>query len=234
MVQNALLPVQTTAPCRAQPIAARPALISLVLEDPNAMTFMFGDIEPNPAVDGPGYLGLDAADWRQLPNKTILWEYGAPSKAAIPAATATGAKTPAGLAPRSRSRHAPAVRAGLQAGDLLVRQQSGLPRRLLHDEHRRGVVGLPDDGKNGMWTDLPDCIKDWKILPLPLEDIAQGVGNSSCLGDGRVFINANCKKTIDLLDKNGFEPIPIPFGTMWESFNSGLDCSDANIWREND
>ena len=42
MVQNALLPVQTTAPCRAQPVSARPALVSLVLNDPDAMTFMFG------------------------------------------------------------------------------------------------------------------------------------------------------------------------------------------------
>ena len=67
-----------------------------------------------------------------------------------------------------------------------------------------------------------------------LEDIAQGVGNSSCLGDGRMFISENCTKTIDLLDNKRYEPIPIPFGTMWETFNSGLDCSDANIWREND
>ena len=234
MVQNALMPVQTTAPCRAQPVAARPALISLVLEDSNAMTFMFGDIEPNPAIDGPGYLGLDAADFRQMPNKTVLWEYGAPSKEAIPAAEATGAKTPAGW-PRGR--------------EIVMRLLSELgfkqetywfdSNHVYHGDCCmmnivEGVVGLPDDGKNGMWTDLPKCLKDYKILPLPLEDIAQGVGNSSCLGDGRVFINENCKKTMDLLEKNGFEPIPIPFGTMWETFNSGLDCSDANIWREDD
>lgn len=234
MVGRTLLPVQTTAPCRAQPAAGRPALISLVLEDPEAQLMCFGDIEPNPAITGPGYLGLDAADWRQMPDKTILWEYGAPTKDAIPGVTKNGAQAPAGW-PRGR--------------DIAMRVLSELGYKQEtqwfdsnHAYHGdcimmnivEGVVGLPDDGKNGLWSDLPDCIKDWEILPLPLEDIAQGVGNSSCMGDGRVFINENCKKTIDLLDKRGFEPVPIPFGTMWETFNSGLDCSDANIWREND
>ncbi len=234
LVGSVLLPVQTTAPCRPQPIAGRAALVQLVLEDPEAAIFNFGDIEPNPYLEGPGYMGLDAAAWRQMPNKTILWEYGAPNKEAIAGATATGANTPAGW-PRGR--------------EIMMRVFSELGYK--HETYWfdsnlvyhgdccmmnivEGVVGLPDDGKNGMWSEKPDCIKDWEILPIPLEDVAQGVGNSSSLGDGRIFINENCKKTIDLLDKRGYEPIPIPFGTCWETFNSGLDCSDANIWREND
>ena len=49
-----------------------------------------------------------------------------------------------------------------------------------------------------------------------------------------MFVEAACTKTIDMLDKNGYEPIPIPYQTCWQTFNSGLDCSDTNIWRQND
>ena len=38
----------------------------------------------------------------------------------------------------------------------------------------------------------------------------------------------------DLLDKKGYEPISIDYQVCWETFHSGIDCSDANIWREND
>ncbi|GAL33724.1 hypothetical protein JCM19240_2420 [Vibrio maritimus] len=97
-----------------------------------------------------------------------------------------------------------------------------------------GVIGLPDDGKNGMWGKLPDFLKDYEIIPLPLEDIARGVANSSTLGDGRIFMDSSCTKTMDILEKRGYEPIPINYQNCWKTFHSGLDCSDANIWREND
>lgn len=68
-----------------------------------------------------------------------------------------------------------------------------------------GVIGLPDDGKNGMWGELPDFLKDYEIIPLPIEDIARGVANSSTLGDGRIFIDSSCTKTMDILEKRGYE-----------------------------
>ena len=97
-----------------------------------------------------------------------------------------------------------------------------------------GVVGLPDDGKFGSWTGLPECIKDYQILPIPVDEVAMGACNGTSLGDGRVFMFSKCVKSMEVLDKAGFEPIPIPYDVLWETFGSGIDCSDANIWREND
>ena len=38
----------------------------------------------------------------------------------------------------------------------------------------------------------------------------------------------------DVLEKRGIEPVPVKYSTCWDAFNSGMDCSDAEIWREND
>ena len=41
-------------------------------------------------------------------------------------------------------------------------------------------------------------------------------------------------KTFDILEKRGIEPVPVKYSACWDTFNSGMDCSDAEIWREND
>lgn len=231
---KSLIHSQTTGPCRAHPAATRAAMGSLMLEDQEATILAIPDIEPNPSTTGPGYLAIDAADWRIMPNKTVLWEYGAPSIESIDEITTTGKGASAGW-PRGR--------------DIFARlwEQLGYKSETMwfdskHVYHgdcnmmniKEGVVGLPDDGKGGAWGELPKCLEGYEIIPLPVEDIKRGVSNATCLGDGRVFLKDDCVKTIEILKERGYQPIPIPYTTTWDTFNSGLDCSDANIWREND
>lgn len=234
-INHGIIAVEDCGPVKASEPAARAATIALIEEDPEAMLIPFLSHEPNPTEVGPGFAGLDLADWRQMPNKTILWGYGVPAKSKIAEAEATGAHTPAGW-PRGRNIMMRLLsQLGYKQETWWFDSRIGYHEDCVMMNVVEGVVGLPDDGKNGMWNDeLPDCLKDWEILPIPLEDVRRGACNASSLGDGRIFIDSTCTKTIDLLEKKGYEPIPVKYQTLWQTFNSGIDCSDSNIWREND
>ncbi len=233
MTGNTLLVGQSTGAVRAAETSSRAATVHLILESPGSKIVPFMNVEPNPTTSH-GVAGFALDDWRQMPNQTILWAFGCPSKEGIQAATETGQDCPAGW-PRGRELQMRLL------SELGVKQDVWwFDSRIAYHQDCvmmnlvEGVVGLPDDGKNGMWSELPNCLKDWEILPLPMEDVARGVANSSTLGDGRIFIDSACTKTIDMLEKRGYEPIPINYQVCWQTFHSGLDCSDANIWREND
>lgn len=234
MAGNNVLLGQTCGPVKQSEIAIRPATLALAEESPGTKLVGFPIHEPNPNVKGPGIAGLDSASFRQMPGKTILFGYGVTSADQIEEAKRTGKGTVAGW-PRGENLF---MRLLNELG--YTSETWWFDSRLSYHEDCvmmnivEGVIGLPDDGKNGMWTDLPDCIKDWEIFPIPVEDIKRGAANSTTLGDGRIFINSKCTKTIDLLEKKGYEPIPVKYDILWETFNSGMDCSDANIWREND
>lgn len=234
MAGNHVLTGQTCGPVKWSETAMRPTTLALLEEDPDSRVIGFPVHEPNPTIAGPGIAGLDTASFRQMPGKVMLFGYGVNDKSHIAEAKRTGKHTVAGF-PRGQQIFMRLLR------DLgYTDEEWWFDSRLSYHEDCvmmnvvEGVVGLPDDGKNGQWTDLPNCLKDCEILPIPLEDIERGAGNSTCLGDGRVFIDSSCTKTIDLLDKKGYEPIPIRYQACWQAFHSGLDCSDANIWREND
>ncbi len=49
-----------------------------------------------------------------------------------------------------------------------------------------------------------------------------------------VIIVRTAKETIKRMQKMGLEPIPVKYDKIWEYYHSGPDCSDADIWREND
>lgn len=233
MAGQHVLTGQTCGPVKWAETACRPATLALVEESPETRIIGFPVHEPNPNVAGPGIAGLDSASFRQLPGKIMLFGYGVTSADQIPEATRTGKGTVAGW-PRGEKMFMRLL------NDLgYTSEQWWFDSSLSYHEDcvmaniAEGVIGLPDDGKNGAWK-LPSCLDDYEILPIPVEDIKRGAGNSTCLGDGRVFIDSSCKKTMDMLDKKGYEPIPIRYQACWQAFNSGLDCSDANIWREND
>ena len=100
---------------------------------------------------------------------------------------------------------------------------------------KEGMVGLPDLPNYGLMSEgLPDCLKEYEIVPIPIEDYQYGVANAPCIGDGRIIMDSRCTKTFDLLEKRGIEPVPVKYTACWDAFNSGMDCSDAEIWREND
>ena len=231
---HGIICVEDCGPVKASEAACRAATIALIEEDPEAALIPFLSHEPDPTVVGPGFAGLDLADWRQMPDKTILWGYGVPDKKLIAEASATGAHTPAGW-PRGRDVMMRLLdRLGYKQETWWFDSSIGYHEDCVMMNLVEGFVGLPDDGKNGMWSNLPNCLKDWEIIPIPVEDVRRGACNATSLGDGRIFIDSTCTKTMDILDKRGFEPIPIKYDNLWSTFNSGIDCSDSNIWREND
>ena len=69
---------------------------------------------------------------------------------------------------------------------------------------------------------------------MPVEDIKNGAANQISLGDGRVIVVRTAKETIKRMKQAGLEPIPVKYDKIWEYYHSGPDCSDADIWREND
>ena len=42
------------------------------------------------------------------------------------------------------------------------------------------------------------------------------------------------KTLAEQMKKAGLEPIPVKYDKIWEYYHSGPDCSDSDIWREND
>ena len=100
---------------------------------------------------------------------------------------------------------------------------------------KEGMVGLPDVPGYGIWgRKLPDCIKDWEILPIPVEDVKRGACNAAAVGDGRVIIDSSCTETMKQMEKRGITPVPVDYQTCWSTFNSGIDCTDCEMHRENE
>ena len=42
------------------------------------------------------------------------------------------------------------------------------------------------------------------------------------------------EKTMKRMKAAGVEPVPVKYDAIWGYYHSGPDCSDAEIWREND
>ncbi|GAL30485.1 hypothetical protein JCM19239_4155 [Vibrio variabilis] len=204
MARNALLITQCAGPTKPAEPAARAATIALMEEDPDAFMAPFINREPNPT-SAMGLAGLDLCDFRQMPDKTILFNYGAPSEAAIAQVNQNGQGAPAGW-PRGRDLYMRLLsELGYKCETMWFDSNLTYHQDCFMMNIEEGVIGLPDDGKNGMWGELPDFLKDYEIIPLPIEDIARGVANSSTLGDGRIFIDSSCTKTMDILEKRGYE-----------------------------
>ncbi|GLP96414.1 hypothetical protein [Paraferrimonas sedimenticola] len=231
---NGIIVAESCGPVKGCEASSRAATIALIEEDPEAALISFLSHEPNPTISGPGFGGLDLADWRLMPNKTILWGYGVGDKSQIAAAKATGEHTAAGW-PRGRDIFMRLLsQLGYKQETWWFDSNLGYHEDCVMMNMVEGVIGLPDDGKNGAWSDLPDFMKDYEILPLPVEDVRRGASNSTAIGDGRIFMDSTCTKTMKMLESKGYEPIPVNYQTCWSTFNSGIDCSDSNIWREDD
>lgn len=231
---DAVIVGQSTGAVRAAEASSRAALVHLILENEGSKIAPFLNIETNPN-SAHGEAGFALDDFRQVTPDTIMWGFGSPSAENIPAAIESGKDCPAGW-PRGRDLHMRLMRElGFKDETWWFDSRIAYHQDCVMMNLVEGVIGLPDDGKNGLWGELPDCIKDWEIIPLPVDEVKHhGVANSSTLGDGRIFIDSTCTKTIDILEKKGYEPIPIDYHICWSTFHSGLECSDANIWREND
>ena len=98
---------------------------------------------------------------------------------------------------------------------------------------KEGFCGMPEREDWGLISgELPKCLKDWEIIPIPLEELAYGAANAPTIGDGRCLIDSRCVVTMERMSKAGLEPIPVDFSTFFDIWGSGMDCSDSEIWRE--
>ena len=216
-------------------LAIRALVIELMRWDEDATPLVWFEKEPDPGHPGPGEAALDGADMRLFPNKQLTFIYSCADKSHISDDWDMDTR----LTPSGTPRGSILLKRMLKDRGFTYDTVWYDSRLTYHHDCfmlniKEGICGLPDAPNYGYWTDPPKAIKDWEIIPIPLDEQKMGVCNSVTTGTGKVFMDDRCVKTMELLDKHGIEPIPIPYGAIWDTFNSGLDCSDMTIWREDD
>ncbi|GLP96352.1 hypothetical protein [Paraferrimonas sedimenticola] len=216
-----------------QEAAASAAVAGIVKEDPDARLYPAPSKEPNPMAPSGGVFGFDQADYRLFPNKQLVWHFATADKANI--AHDIDPHLVSGGVPMGKDMY------GRVFDDYGFKQEVvWFDSRLtyhhdcLHMNLVEGMCGLPDVEGWGYLTDTPKAIDGWKILPIPLEDQQRGAMNGVTTGTGQYFIDDSCTKSMKILEENGIEPIPVPYQNTWDTFHSGIDCSDSSIWRAYD
>lgn len=213
---NHLVTLPDTAAVLPWMQAPRALFFEIMKNDPDARPLPWYEKEPDPTYPGPGIANVDCADYRVFPNKHIVWVYGVADKNHIndswdmdPHLTPSGTPMGRELLMRNFSD------LGYTHETVWLDSRITYHHDCLMMNIKEGICGLPDDGKNGYWSNPPKAIKDWEIIPLPMDEVKKGVSNSVTLGNGKVFIDSTCTKTMDLLDKHGIEPVPIPYQNIW-------------------
>ena len=97
---------------------------------------------------------------------------------------------------------------------------------------------------NPSWVErnqIPDLFDSWDIIeaPEPVMPYDSALYFSSdwltmnilSIDHKRIIVEENEKPLIELLEKHGFEPIPIPFRGFY-SFGGSIHCATADIRRE--
>ncbi len=225
-------------PVRPHEYSFREGTMRLFEQNPDLNYYSQLFPEPDVNMMGPGLLGMDAAGYRLMPNKHILFAVGVPDEKYIPSAwdpktcqLHTSAGTPLGAS--WMMKH---VLEKLGYTYEIVFFDSNLTYH--HDclmmNMKEGVCGLPDDGKWGHWGGLPNCLKDWEIVAIPPHEIGYGVANAAAIGDGRVICEAKATGTHENMYKAGIDPIPLPYDKLWDAYGSGMECSDDPISRWDD
>ena len=183
---------------------------------------------------------MDVAGWRLFPNKHILFGIGVADEKLIPKVLASEPKraleyTSAGIPHAAEFMMRMLKREGFTHELLFFNSKLTYHFDCFMAQMKEGVVGLPDLPDYGIvGGGLPECLKDYEIVRMPVEDVHNGSGNSICLGDGRAVIVRTAKETMKRMQAAGVEPIPVKYDKLWGYFHSGPDCTDSDVWREND
>ena len=218
--------------------AYRQGTIKLFEQNPDLVYYSLPYPEPDISNPGVGSLFLDVAGWRTMPNKHLLFGFGIPDEKLIPktfdpkvANGITSAGTPLGAQFAKRMLEREGFTHEIMFFDSTLTYHFDCFMMNIVE----GKIGLPDLPNYGiLGSGLPKCLKDWEILKIPVEDIARGVANAITLGDGRVLVDSRCHETMKRMEKMDIEPVPVKYENLWNFYHSGLDCSDADIWREDD
>jgi len=218
----------------------RQGTLKLFEQNPDLVYYTIPYPEPDISVPGIGSLQMDVAGFRLFPNKHILFGIGVRDEKLIPKVLASEPKEAVGF-----------TSAGIpQAAEFMMRmlKREGFTHELIFfnanltyhfdcfmAQMAEGVVGLPDLPDYGIWGGkLPECLKGWEIVRMPVEDVHNGSANQINLGDGRSIIVRTAKETMKRMKKAGVEPIPLKYDKIWATWHSGPDCTDGDVWREND
>lgn len=92
-----------------------------------------------------------------------------------------------------------------------------------------GLMAMP---KGAMFSPMPDFLKDWEILEVPMEDHKMGFSNNEPLGNKRLVMPAKCPTMVKTLEKRGWDCIEVDYESIYSTIGSGIHCSTASIWRE--
>ena len=226
-------------PVRTHEFSLRQGTAKLLEQNPNLIHYQLPYPEPDVNMMGPGLLNHNNACFRLMPNKHVLFGVGVSKEDDIPLTydlykgppvTSSGtAYTAKYMMERYLERHGYTYEIAFFDSNLTYHHDC------LMMNLKEGYVGLPDDGKWGHWSGLPECIKDWEIVPIPPHEISQfGVANAVAIGDGRVIMDERATGTMDAMSKVGLEPIPLPYDAPWNAYGSGMECSDEPYSRWDD
>ena len=86
--------------------------------------------------------------------------------------------------------------------------------------------------KDALWTPMPDIIKDWEVIDVPVEDIKIGGCNLVPLGGGKIVMTQGTTGLAKGMRERGLTPVEVPYTESYTTFESGIHCSTAAIWRE--
>ena len=236
---NYFMQIWECGPVRQYEFAVRQGTMQLFEDNPDLKYRSMPYPEPDVNLRGPGTPSVDNAAPKLFPNKHVLFGWGVPDAKHIPST----------YDPKTCNDY---TSAGNPIGGKFMM------KRIMEDEGftweevffdskityhfdcymvmiQEGMVGLPDAPNHGLLSEgVPKCLDGWEIVPIPLGDYKYGVANAPCIGDGRIIMDDRCTETFKILEKRGIEPVPVKYSACWDAFNSGMDCSDAEIWREND
>ncbi|MHC4619024.1 MAG: hypothetical protein ACYTEQ_14870 [Planctomycetota bacterium] len=218
----------------------RQGTIKLFEHNPDLIYYTLPYPEPDISVPGIGSLMMDVAGHRLFPNKHILFAVGVADESLIPKVLAAEPKkaleyTSAGIPHAAEFMMRMLKREGFTHELIFFNSKLTYHFDCFMAQMAEGVVGLPDLPDYGIWGGkLPECLKGWEIVRMPVEDVHNGSANQINLGDGRSIVVRTAKETMKRMKAAGVEPIPVKFDKIWATWHSGPDCSDGDVWREND
>ncbi len=92
-----------------------------------------------------------------------------------------------------------------------------------------GLIAMP---KDALWTPLPAQFKDWEIMDVAIEDVKIGGCNLVPLSDGKIVMTQGTVGLAKDMAERGLTPVEVPYQESYTTFESGIHCSTASIWRE--
>ncbi len=218
----------------------RQGTLKLFEQNPDLIYYTLPYPEPDISVPGIGSLQMDVAGFRLFPDKHILFGVGVPDESVIPKVLSSEPKkaleyTSAGIPHAAEFMMRMLKREGFTHELIFFNSKLTYHFDCFMAQMAEGVVGLPDLPDYGIWGgELPKCLKDYEIVRMPVEDVHNGSANQINLGDGRSIVVRTAKETMKRMKKAGVEPIPLKYDKIWGAYHSGPDCSDGDVWREND